>query len=92
MLVHRIAGGLHHKNIDSAYVLEQLKVNFAVGKSLQLGVADFYPNVLADSLRELGIRCAAEELEALVFARLRAFLRSGAGLSHPCLWLPHSAG
>jgi hypothetical protein len=48
VLVHRIAGGLHHKNIYAAHVLEQLKVDLAVGKTLQLGLADLDADVLAD--------------------------------------------
>ena len=48
MLIHRIAGGLHHKNIYAAHVLEELEVNFAVSKALHLGFADLDADILAD--------------------------------------------
>jgi hypothetical protein len=71
VLVYRIAGRLHHKYIHSAHVLQKLKVDFAVGKTLHLGLADLDADVLADQLSEPGIGCAAEQLEALVLAELR---------------------
>ena len=49
VLVHRIAGGLHHKHIHAAHVLEQLEVHLAVGKALQLGLADRHADVLRRS-------------------------------------------
>ncbi len=70
MLVHRIAGGLHHKNIYAAHILKQLKVNFTVGKALHLGLADLDADVLADSLSQLWVCRAAKQLEALVLAEL----------------------
>ena len=74
MLIHRIASGLHHKNINSANVLEQLKVHFAIGKSLQLGFTDFDADMLANGLCELGVGRAAEELESLVLAQIARLL------------------
>ena len=70
MLVHRIAGGLHHKYIYAAHVLEQLEEDLAVGKALQLGFADLDADMLADRVGQLGIRRAAEQLEALVIAQV----------------------
>ena len=69
VLVHRIAGGLHHENIHAAHVLKQLEVDLAVGKALQLGLAHRNPDVLADGLGQLGVGGAAEELEAFVLAQ-----------------------
>ncbi len=74
MLIHRIASGLHHKNINSANVLEQLKVHFAIGKSLQLGFTDLDADMLANGLCELGVGRAAEELESLVLAQIARLL------------------
>ena len=50
MLVHRIAGGLHHEDICAANVFKQLEINFAVGEALHLGLAQRDTDVLADLL------------------------------------------
>ena len=75
VLVHRIAGGLHHEYIRAADILEQLEVNFAVGKALHLGLAQRDADVLADLLRQRAVGRPRKDLEALVFAvRPRALL------------------
>jgi len=81
VLVHRIAGGLHHKHIYATHVFEQLEVNFAVGKALDLDFAYRNANITADFLSQGPVGCAGEELEALVLAQITVRLRSGAGLS-----------
>ena len=50
VLIHGVACGLHQKHIHAANVLQQLKVNLAIGKSLQLGLAQRYADEIADLL------------------------------------------
>ena len=80
VLVHRIAGGLHHKHIHAAHVLEQLEVDFAVGKALNLGLAHRNADVAADLLGQRPVGRAAEELEALVLAQIAGPLALGGRL------------
>ena len=81
VLVHRIAGGLHHEHVHAANVLEQLEIDFAVGEALQLGLAHRHADVTCRSPRPAAGWPSAEDLEALVLAQLpRLRLRSGAGL------------
>src|ERR1035441_4156373 len=77
MLVHRVAGGLDDKNIDAAHVLQQLKVNFAVGKALHLGFAHLNPNVSGDLLGQRPVGRAAEKFEPFVLAQVAAPLALG---------------
>ena len=70
MLVDGIAGGLHDKDVDAAHVLEQLEVDFAIGKALQLGLADRNADVAADLFSQRPVGRAAEKLEALVLAEI----------------------
>ena len=79
VLIYRVAGGLHNEHVYAAHVIEQLKVNFAVSKALQLCFANLYADVAGDLFGERAIGRAAEELEAPVFAEITARLRSGAG-------------
>ena len=74
MLIHRATRRLNHKNIHAAHVLQQLKINFAIGKPLQLGLAQRHSDKLADLLAQRAIRRPAENLEALVFIQLRRAL------------------
>ena len=85
VLVHRIAGGLHHKDIHSAHILEELEVNLAVGKALNLDLAHRNPDVAADLLSQRAVRRAAEELEALVLAQVTGPLALGDRLGVLCL-------
>jgi hypothetical protein len=66
VLVHRIAGGLHHKNISAANVLQQLEVNLAIGKALHLGLTQRHADVLANLLRQSPVCRSGKNLEALV--------------------------
>ncbi len=50
MLIHRIAGRLHHKNIDAAHIFQQLEVDLAVGEALHLGLAHRNSDVAANLL------------------------------------------
>ena len=70
VLVHRIAGGLHHKHIHSAHVFEELEVHFAIGKALNFDFAHRNSDVAADLLGQRLISRPAEELEALVLAQV----------------------
>ena len=62
MLVHRIAGGLHHENIHAAHIFEQLEVNLAIGKALNLRLTDRYSDVNADFFSQRLVGGAAESL------------------------------
>ncbi len=56
VLIHGVAGRLHHEDVDSAHVLQKLEVNLAVGEALQLGLAHFHSHVLCDFPRQFRIR------------------------------------
>ena len=88
VLVHRIAGGLHHKDIHAAHVLQQLEVDLAVGKALDLGLAHLDADVAADLLGQRPVGRAAEELEPFVLAQVAAALALGRQFGLPCLWQP----
>ena len=60
MLVHRVAGGLHHKHIHAAHIFKQLKVDFAVGKALDLGLAHRNADVAANLLGQRPVGRPAE--------------------------------
>src|SRR5579862_452108 len=74
VLIDGIAGGLHDEDVDAAHILEQLEVDFAVRKSLELGLADFDADVVGNLLGKPPVGGAAEESEALVVAEIAAFL------------------
>ena len=80
MLVHWVAGGLHYKNIHTAHILKQLKVNFAVCEPLQLGFAYLYADVQADFFSQRAVGGSAEELEAAILTQIAGPLAIGAGL------------
>ena len=89
MLVHRIAGGLHDKHIHAAHVLEQLEVNLAVGKALQLGLAHLARRCgwpISSASGRLAV--PLKSLKRLSSLRLRVRLRSGAGLASFALACP----
>ncbi len=50
MLIHRETRGLHEEDVRTANVLEQLKMNLAVGEALQPGLAQRHTDELADLL------------------------------------------
>jgi hypothetical protein len=77
MLIHRVAGGLYDKHIDAAHVLQQLEVDFAVGKALHFGFAQLHSNVSGNLLGQRPVGRAAEELEAFVLAQVAAALALG---------------
>ena len=81
MLVDRIAGGLHDKDIDAANIFEKLEVDFAIGKALQLGLADRNSDVAADLFSKRTVGRAAEELEAPVLAEVASALALRIGLT-----------
>ena len=83
VLIHRITGGLHHKYIHAAHVLEQLKVDLAVGKALQLGLAHLDPNVQADLFSQCPVGRTREELEPLVLAQIAGCACVRERASHP---------
>ena len=73
---------MHHEHIYAAHILQQLEVNLAIGKALQLGVAHLYADVLTNLVGERLVGRSAEELEAPVLAQVAAplALRSHLGL------------
>jgi hypothetical protein len=58
----------------SAHIFQQLKVNLAIGESLQLGFAQRHTDKLADLLAQCAIGRSAKNLEALIFTQLRRAL------------------
>ena len=77
MLIHRIAGGLHHKHVDAADILEKLEVNFSIGKTLQLHLPYRDADMPSYVLGEPRIRRAGKQLETFVFAELSGFFAFG---------------
>ena len=77
VLVDGIAGGLHDEDVDAADILEQLEVDFAIGKALQLGLAHRDADVAADLFGQRPVGRAAEELEAPVLAQIASPLALG---------------
>jgi hypothetical protein len=69
VLIHRETRWLHDKNIHAADVLEQLKVNLSVGKTLQLAFAQLHPDMGANALGQFAVGGTGEDLEPLVFAQ-----------------------
>src|ERR1700734_3604316 len=82
MLIDRETRRLHDKDVRTADVLEQLKMNLAVGESLQPGLAQRHTDELADLLAQRTIGGSAKNLDALVFAETAGALpvRGGLGL------------
>ncbi len=50
MLIDRITGRLNQKDIRTANVLQQLKMNLSIGEALQAGLAQRNSDELADLL------------------------------------------
>src|SRR3984885_9712822 len=69
MLIDRETRRLHKKYVRTANVLEQLKMYFAVGESLQPGLAQRHTDELANLLSQRLIGRSAKNLHALVFTR-----------------------
>src|SRR5207244_10648748 len=65
MLIHRVTRRLNEKNIRTANILEQLKLNLAIGESLQPGLAQRHTDELADLLGQRPVGGTAKNLEAL---------------------------
>ena len=74
VLVDGIAGRLHDEHIHAAHVLEQLEVDLAVSKTLQLRLAHRNPDMAADLLPVRPVGRAAEQLEAPVLAQIASTL------------------
>ena len=72
MLVNWITRRLHHENVHAAHIFQQLEVDFAVGKTLNLDLAHRNSDVAANLRGQRRIGRAAEELEALVLAQVAA--------------------
>src|SRR5579863_6197001 len=83
MLIDGIAGGLDDEDIDAAYVLEQLEVDFAIGEALNLRFSDGDSDIAADFVGEGPIGGAGKELEALVLTEIAGALPLGGGLGVP---------
>jgi hypothetical protein len=68
VLIHRETSGLHDKNIHAADVFEQLKVDLSVSETLQLALAQLYPDMSTNTLGQLAVGRTGEDLEPLIFA------------------------
>ena len=55
VLIHRKTGRLHDKNIDAADVLEQLKVDLSIGKTLQLAFAQMNTDMGTNILSQFAV-------------------------------------
>src|SRR5271168_693063 len=69
MLIDRETRRLHEKYIRTANVLEQLKMNLAVGESLQPGLAQRHTDELADLLGQRLIGRSTKNLNALIICQ-----------------------
>src|SRR6202042_3215943 len=69
MLVDRVTRRLNEKHIRTANVLEQLKMNLAIGESLQPGLAQRHTGELADLLAQSLVGRSAKNLNALVLCQ-----------------------
>ena len=81
VLIDGITGGLHHENVDSADILEQLEVHFAICETLKLGFTDMNTDVPGNLIGEGTVGRSAEELEAAVLAEIAGAFAFGRGLS-----------
>ena len=55
MLVHRITSRLDHEHVHAANILQQLKVNLAIGEALHLGFAHRQPDDFANFRGQLPV-------------------------------------
>src|SRR6266853_3311243 len=83
MLVGRRACRLNDENVPATNVLLDLNVSFAVGERADGRGSKRHPNAVADTLSELVISGAAEDLH-LGLEREHNF-RMGANFGAPCL-------
>ena len=66
VLVHRETGGLHHENVGSAHVLQNLQIDLTVFEAGELRLAARYLEERADLVRQRLIRRAGEDLELVI--------------------------
>ena len=90
VLIHRKTSRLHDKNIHAADVLEQLKVNLSVGKTLQLALAQLHPDMGTNILGQFAVGRTGEDLEPLVFAQTPGTLALRFHLARRCWLLGHA--
>jgi hypothetical protein len=69
VLIHRKACGLNQKHVGSAHIVQQLEVNLAIGKALQLAFAQLDAHKPRDLFRQWAIGRSGEELEPLIVAQ-----------------------
>ena len=61
-----MAAGLHHEYIRAPHIFKNLIARFAVAEPAVLSLTQRDAHVIANSFRQLGIRCAAKNLEFVV--------------------------
>ena len=89
MLIDRERRRLHDEDVRTANVLEQLKMNLAVGESLQPGLAQWHTDELADLLGQGLIGRSAKNLDALIICQpAGALFFRGRLVRSRCFWLP----
>jgi hypothetical protein len=76
MAIDRITAWLHNENIGAAYIFENLKINFSIAKTVQLGLAQRNFQMLANALCKREVRRARENFKAVVVQRLLQRRRS----------------
>ena len=64
--INRMAAGLHHEYIRAPHIFENLIARLAVAELPVLGLPQRDAHIIANSFRQLGIRCAAKNLEFVV--------------------------
>ena len=84
MLINRITCGLDDEHIHTAHVLQQLEVDFAIGKALHLGFTYRYADVTSNLFGQRPVGRAAEELEPFVLAQVAAPLALGSQFGILC--------
>jgi len=89
VLIHRLAGGLHHKNVCASNVLQYLEINFAIGESCYMRLSARYSKKRADLICQRLICSAAKDLQLLIMtSALRLALALGLMLLLTFLVIP----
>ncbi len=82
MAIHRVTARLDDKNIGAANVFENLKINFTITETTEIGFTERNLQMLANALCKREIRGARENFKAVVVqerllqsVKVRRFLR-----------------
>ena len=70
MAIDRITARLDDKNIGATDILENLKINLSIAKTVEPGLAKRHFQMLANALCKRDVRRAREDFKAVVVQRL----------------------